>query len=435
MFKRPALAKFSICVFVTTFLIIALCCFMHFSYFMQIIGFAVVFSLINTYMVIGIFKNKFLAENEARERILKQQIEDSSYHLATIMNNLPLFAYVMDTNYNFITGNNEALKYFDIKGAGQFSKLSGDIFERDTMEKMKEEYEFILKSKKTFVTDRVIKLKNGKQNWFRIRKVPILDKCGENVNGFVVFGRNIDVERNAQKQRERYISTLSHDLKIPTIAQIRALELIVNESMGKINEGQKEILSLTLDSCYCMYDMLSTILTTYKYENNDIILSYEKIHMLKLLDDCFSKKSKEMMHKNIKVNFKAKDKFVSIYADEAQMRKAFENLVDFCVSSAYNDTCIICEMVKDEHTDSVFISLGFESPYVSAESIKNMFKMYTTSAEKLDKVGSSLNLYLAKQIINAHNGTIEVESSQSNYNKYNIEIPCIKDCKLPAIAC
>ena len=64
-----------------------------------------------------------------------------------------------------------------------------------------------------------------------------------------------------------------------------------------------------------------------------------------------------------------------------------------------------------------------------------MFRMYTTSAEKMDKVGSSLSLYLAKQIINAHNGKINVESKKSNYNNYSIEIPCINECKLSAIAC
>ena len=115
------------------------------------------------------------------------------------------------------------------------------------MELIKEENNLIIQNKKTFVSDKQVKLKNGKQQWFRIRKVPILDKR-KDVKGFIVFGRNIDAERDAQKQRETYISTLSHDLKIPTLAQIRALELIVNEKMGKINDGQREILNLTLDS-------------------------------------------------------------------------------------------------------------------------------------------------------------------------------------------
>ena len=302
------------------------------------------------------------------------------------------------------------------------------------MELIKEENDLIIKNKKTFVSEKLVKLKNGKQQWCRIRKVPILDKR-QDVKGFVVFGRNIDAEKAAQKQRETYISTLSHDLKIPTLAQIRALELIVSEKMGKINEGQREILNLTLDSCYCMYDMLSTILATYKYENNDITLSYEKVQMLKLLDDCFAKSYKDMRNKNIRIRVQAKDKFVSLYADKNQMKKAFENLINYCISSAYADTEIVCEIGKHSEDNNIFVSLGFESPYVSSKTIQNMFRMYTTSAEKMDKVGSSLSLYLAKQIINAHNGKINVESKKTNYNNYSIELPRINECKVPALAC
>uniref|UniRef100_UPI004025C157 PAS domain-containing protein n=1 Tax=Candidatus Stercorousia sp. TaxID=3048886 RepID=UPI004025C157 len=225
------------------------------------------------------------------------KIESKSSHLTTIINNLPLIAFIIDKNYKFVTGNIEALKFFNVTKQEQFRKLSLDVFERKTMELIKEENDLIKKNKKTFVTDREVRLKDGKQQWLRIRKVPILDKK-DNVDSLVVFGRSINTERAAQKQRETYISTLSHDLKIPTLAQIRALELLVNEKMGKINDQQRELLNLTLDSCYCMYDMLSTLLTTYKFENNDIVLNYEKIQMLKVLDESFSKYLREIKHKN-----------------------------------------------------------------------------------------------------------------------------------------
>ena len=53
----------------------------------------------------------------------------------------------------------------------------------------------------------------------------------------------------------------------------------------------------------------------------------------------------------------------------------------------------------------------------------------------MGKVGCGLGLYLAKQIINAHNGIIYAESKESNYNIYNIELPCINECKISAMTC
>ena len=114
------------------------------------------------------------------------------------------------------------------------------------------------------------------------------------------------------------------------------------------------------------------------------------------------------------------------------MKKAFENLINYCISNAYENTEILCEINKNINENIVYISLSFESPYKTPENIKNMFRKYTTSAEKMDKVGSSLNLYLAKQIINAHQGIINVESKKTNYNSYNIELPYINECKYSA---
>ena len=249
----------------------------------------------------------------------------------------------------------------------------------------------------------------------------------------VVILKNSQLEKTAQCQRETYISTINHDLKIPTLAQIQALRLLHDEKTGKINKKQKEIIELTLDSCSYMYDMLSTILSTYKYENKDMSLYYEKINFLKLIEECFNKSNKSIQNKNLKVNIKSCEDFLVIFADKIQVRKAFENIIDYCVSSANENSQIIFE-IKQENKN-INISLGFESPYVSVDSMRNLFNKYSTSSDKFDKVGSGLGLYLAKQIIDAHKGRIYADKKISNYNIYKIELPCINDCKYSAMSC
>ena len=289
MRKISTLKIYIYIVLLMTLFAIPLCCIFEIGE-KALLAIVYILAVANIVLFFFEYRDRFFAWKKTISKEISYDIQNNAKNLMTILNNMPVLAYIVDINYNIRACNAETIRYFDLKVEenGQINQLSADIFERDTMEQMKEENELIFKTKETFVTERPIKLKNGRQNWFIIRKVPILNKSGE-VSKFVVFGRNIDVERNAQRQRETYISTLSHDLKIPTIAQIRALELIVNGSMGAINAGQKEILDLTLDSCYSMYDMLSTILSTYKYENNDVILNYEKFSILELMKQVFAK--------------------------------------------------------------------------------------------------------------------------------------------------
>lgn len=240
------------------------------------------------------------------------------------------------------------------------------------------------------------------------------------------------METIAKRLRDTYISTLNHDLKIPTIAQIRALELLLDESMGRINCAQKEIINSTLDSCRYMYEMLSTITNTYKYENKDFVLDIDKFEILDLMYACFANACKKFEDKNVKIVLRSREMFYNIFADKAQLSKAFENLINYCAVSAYENTTVICEVKKSRDRENIFVSLVFESPYISSEKLRNMFNMYSTPSEKMDKVGSGLGLYLAKQIIEAHNGEIFVESSEKNFCAYNIKLPCINECKFTA---
>ena len=60
------------------------------------------------------------------------------------------------------------------------------------------------------------------------------------------------------EEKATYITILSHDLKIPTIAQIRALELLINGQFGELSKEQIEIIRLILESCKGLYKVILT---------------------------------------------------------------------------------------------------------------------------------------------------------------------------------
>ena len=89
-----------------------------------------------------------------------------------------------------------------------------------------------------------------------------------------------------QKQRETFIASLSHDLKNPTIAQIRAIELILKGKFGRVLPEQREIMEMLLDSCKYMNAMLCSVLTTYRNERGTINLKSEKVSISDLASEC-----------------------------------------------------------------------------------------------------------------------------------------------------
>ena len=97
---------------------------------------------------------------------------------------------------------------------------------------------------------------------------------------------NSNEEKNLQAQRETFVASLSHDLKNPTLAQIRALELLLKGNFGNIQPKQREILEMVLDSCKYMNAMLASLLSTYRSEKGAIVLKYENISLMELASEC-----------------------------------------------------------------------------------------------------------------------------------------------------
>ena len=71
-------------------------------------------------------------------------------------------------------------------------------------------------------------------------------------------------------QKELFVATLMHDLKNPVLAQISALSQLSNGSFGELNNLQKEIVDMTLESCQYVQKLIFTLLETYKNENGKI---------------------------------------------------------------------------------------------------------------------------------------------------------------------
>ena len=60
---------------------------------------------------------------------------------------------------------------------------------------------------------------------------------------------------------------------------------------------------------------------------------------------------------------------------------------------------------------------------VSKENIDRIFHKYYSAAKKFRKIGTGLGLYLALQIVKAHNGDLTVESEEGEFTEFCIKIP------------
>lgn len=358
---------------------------------------------------------------------LKDSLELSNSQLVTLLNNTPIFAYIVDTSGKYVLGNDRANRLFlkgeDVLSQGERIQFNPDVFKKEVML----EDCIVLANHQNLHFEKKFPTLDGDTHWYSINKTPLFDDNG-NLYAISTFGRSIEQEKRISEQRETYIATLSHDLKTPTIAQVRALELMLSGQFGEFNQEQKDMLKLTLDSCNYMYDMVYTLLSTYKFENGDISLNFSSFNFTKVVKESIKELMNLAEENYITIEF-GDFQPVVITADRIEMKRVVVNLLSNAINYAFQNSRIYISCLKVGN--NIEFSVKNSSPYIEPSVMNGLFRKYVTHSDKFNKVGVGLGLYLSKKIVEAHGGKIITKSfkNQSNIFGFSIPLDCSFDSK------
>ena len=367
----------------------------------------------------GVFGALIIAKDVTQEEKLKSELEDQEQMFRSVLQGMPIATYLKDLDGNVTYENKMAIDFLGLSDSDNANKWN---YEEKRADEISNEDNEIISKCRCISREKQITLKNNDKRWFKVTKCPIINHK-KKIIGICSVARDIDAEKTAAEQRETYVATLTHDLKTPTIAQIKALDLLLNEHMGSLNDNQRELLSLTKDSCSFMYDMLSTLLTTYKYENGDYVLNYEKCNIISLAEEVINELDSIIKEKNVTIRINKQGSIFDTECDRMQIKRVITNILGNASSYAYNDTEVLVDIKQDE--SGICFEAKNKSAYINPETMENLFKKYVSHAAKFNKVGVGLGLYLSKQIIDAHNGNIYAKSFEDNHNMFGFILPLI----------
>lgn len=219
-----------------------------------------------------------------------------------------------------------------------------------------------------------------------------------------------------KKENNKIIAALTHDLKTPAIAQIRAIELILKGNYGEINDNQRGHLNDILNSCNNMLDMLLNMLWLYKFDNKMIVLNIKSFCINELIQEIF--RENKLMLTSKKHIFKQNYTNAKIYisADRMHIKRIISNLLINAINhSKENSTIRITSKIEN---NKFIFKVTNEGAYISQEILKSIFDKKKVFSQKSDCLSTGLGLYLSNSLLELNGGEILCKSSIDGTNTF-----------------
>ena len=225
---------------------------------------------------------------------------------------------------------------------------------------------------------------------------------------FVGVIRDVTEQKKADKLRDDFIATLTHDLRTPLLAAIQTLSFFLEGALGELDERQKKLLSTMQKSNEDLLGLVNALLEVYKYDAEKLILNKKEFNIYELSKHVYDELKPLADSKNIDFSVDCEDKDIEINADKGELRRVICNLCGNAINYTQEGGKVVIT-IKREKSDLIF-SVSDNGSGIAPEDIPNMFQRFSQGTSRKRSAGTGLGLYLSRQIIESHGGKIWVES-------------------------
>jgi len=234
--------------------------------------------------------------------------------------------------------------------------------------------------------------------------------------------KNIESEKEKKLLKEEFIATLTHDLKVPVIAQDNICNLLLNNTFGELNkEVQEAILNLRISNNEVKH-LIETMLETYRMDEAKIALNPQNVEIKGFLAKIVSD-MKPVALKNSQTILMSQIQEKTVILDEFLIERSIKNLILNAITYGFPNTQIDIEFKTTKK--EIKISVINRGIGVSKDEIESLFEKYYSSATKFRKLGTGLGLYFANKVAKLHGGRIEVESKLNEKTEFTLILPLI----------
>lgn len=354
--------------------------------------------------------------NEYRASTLSDILANKKY-IEAIVNSItePIIGLNNEKEVLFI--NDEALNILNLKRENVIRKSASDLsLKNDLLRRLVREL--------VNPSDKNEPLKiyaDDKESFFQAKYIPIKAlETGETEThniGHVILLKNITEFKELDSAKTTFISTISHELKTPISAIMMSLQLLEDKRVGELNDEQKSLSQSIKDNSERLLNITGELLKLTQVETGKLQLMPKITKPIELIDYAIKATRVQAEKFSCHIEVEYPEKISKLFVDSEKIAWVLTNLLSNAIHYSKENARIIVGAKQLDNAVELFVQdfgKGIDPRYHQS-IFDRYFRVPGTKVQ-----GSGLGLSISKDFIEAHDGTLSVESEVGKGSKFVI---------------
>jgi len=331
------------------------------------------------------------------------------------LNSLPDAIAIVDPSGKVEISTNSAKEFFGLNPGAQIQDLPVAIFNELFQDIV--HYGLIKEAeKKKKIFQKFIKME---EHYFQPQTTAITDQNGQ-LTGVLLIVKDVTEHRQLDEMKRGMISTVSHELKSPLTSVRMAIHLLLEEKVGILTEKQTEILLAAREDSDRLHQILQNLLDISRIESGRLQMDCQDTYAQSLVLDAVEPFRRAAQDGGVELKIQLSDDLPMVCADSTQIGHVFSNLLSNALRYTAPGGSITVSTILEEQM--VRFSVTDTGRGIPHQFMQRIFEQFFRVPDQKSETGAGLGLAIAKEIVEAHGGNIDVVSQEGKGTTFSFTL-------------
>lgn len=269
------------------------------------------------------------------------------------------------------------------------------------------------------------------ESYHDVTILPLVDDFTEDLRGILVSTNDQTKEHRLDKMRVDFINNISHELRTPLV-MVQGYSEAILDDVAESTEEKKEMAAIIRDESQRMNRMVNEMLDLSRMEAGYIELQKTDVNLNSYLRSLLFRFDKMANESEVSLQLDMPKEDVHLVMDKDKMDQVFVNLINNAIRHTSmtdkSEKVVTLQLYNEQDLNEVVMVVKDTGTGIPEEDVPYIFDRFFKADKSRNNYsfnanGTGIGLSLVQNIVEAHEGYIEVESTLGKGASFLIHLP------------